>query len=314
MLLIISQNLILKMIENVILNIFIILIGYLIKKLKFFPPQTGSVLSKFVMYITLPATILRVFLSSVLNKELFVLPFASFFLGIFVFLIGFLFLKKINFDKRLKWTLLISICGYNVGLFSYPFIKVLYGDEGVLYMAMFDIGNSFIVFGLSYALALMSEDGAGFRSLPIIVKKVISFFPLDVYIISLFINILGMKIPYLIINLISQLSLPNSTLALFTIGYFLEFELSMEEVKALIYGLFLRFFPGIVLTLFLFLFLSDSLMIRIISIGSLLPAPLVVVIYSNEKGLNVKFASFYVSISVLIGIIFLVFLTLMKGG
>jgi len=88
----------------------------------------------------------------------------------------------------------------------------------------------------------------------------------------------------------------------------------MEEVKALIYGLFLRFFPGIVLTLFLFLFLSDSLMIRIISIGSLLPAPLVVVIYSNEKGLNVKFASFYVSISVLIGIIFLVFLTLMKGG
>lgn len=302
------------MIENIVLNIFIILIGYLIKKFKLFPQETGTVLSKLVMYITLPATILRVFLNSVLSRELFILPFVSFFLGVFIFLIGFLFVKNVNLDKRLKWTLLIGICGYNVGLFSYPFIKILYGDEGLLYMAMFDIGNSFIVFGLSYALSLIAEDGIKFNSLPIIFKKVILFFPLDIYIISLLLNLLNIKVPNLFINLISQLSLPNSPLALLTIGYFLDFRLNKEELKALIYGLTLRFLPGIVLSFLLFFLFSDSLIIRIISIGSLLPAPLVVVIYSNEKKLNVKFASFYVSISILIGIIFLLLLTLWKGG
>lgn len=302
------------MIENIVLNIFIILIGYLIKKFDLFPQETGGVLSKLVIYITLPATILKVFLTSTLSKELFILPFASFFLGLFIFLIGFLFIKNVNLDRHLKWTLLISICGYNVGLFSYPFIKVLYGDEGLLYMAMFDIGNSFIVFGLSYALSLIAEDGIKFNSLPIIFKKVISFFPLDIYIVSLLLNVLNIKVPNLLINLISQLSLPNSPLALLTIGYFLDFRLNKEELKALVYGLFLRFLPGIVLSFLLFFIFSDSLMVRIISIGSLLPAPLVVVIYSNEKKLNVKFASFYVSISILLGIIFLLLLVLERGG
>jgi predicted permease len=293
------------MAESILINVLVIIIGYIAKKIKLFPEDTGTVLSRLVIYITLPATVLKVFISSALKLDLFIVPLISFFFGLLIFLIGFLLLNNLELEDRLKWTLLIGICGYNVGLFSYPFIKSLYGDDGLLYMAMFDIGNSFIVFGLSYALSLVSEDGWSFNKTSHLLERVFSFFPLQVYIISILLSLLKVNFPEIFISLISQLSIPNSTLALFTLGYFLDFRLNKAEIRALIYGTLIRFIPGIIFSLVL-RSIWHSLMVKIISIGVLLPAPLVVVIYSNEKGLNSKFASFYVSLTILLGIIFLV--------
>lgn len=293
------------MTESILINVLVIIIGYIAKKIKLFPEDTGTVLSRLVIYITLPATILKVFISSTLKLDLFIVPLISFFFGLLIFLIGFLVLNNLELEDKLKWTLLIGICGYNVGLFSYPFIKNLYGNEGLLYMAMFDIGNSFIVFGLSYALSLVSENGWSFNKVSHLLKRVFSFFPLQVYIISVLLSLLKVNFPEIFISLISQLSIPNSTLALFTLGYFLDFRLNKAEIRALLYGTLIRFIPGIILSLIL-RSIWHSLMVKIISIGVLLPAPLVVVIYSNEKGLNSKFASFYVSLTILLGIIFLV--------
>ncbi|MGC9002197.1 MAG: AEC family transporter [Dictyoglomus sp.] len=163
------------MAESILINVLVIIIGYIAKKIKLFPEDTGTVLSRLVIYITLPATVLKVFISSALKLDLFIVPLISFFFGLLIFLIGFLLLNNLELEDRLKWTLLIGICGYNVGLFSYPFIKSLYGDEGLLYMAMFDIGNSFIVFGLSYALSLVSEDGWSFNKTSHLLERVFSF-------------------------------------------------------------------------------------------------------------------------------------------
>ncbi|WP_262370064.1 AEC family transporter [Dictyoglomus thermophilum] len=182
------------MTESILINILVIIIGYIAKKIKLFPESTGTVLSRFVIYITLPATILKVFISSALKADLFILPLVSFLFGLIIFLLGLYFLRGLDLDDRLKWTLLIGICGYNVGLFSYPFIKGLYGDEGLLYMAMFDIGNSFIVFGLAYAISLiaMEEGKIDFRK---VLKKVILFFPLDIYFAALLLNLFHVRFP-----------------------------------------------------------------------------------------------------------------------
>ena len=294
------------MTENIITNIFIIFLGYFIKKIKILPYETGTTFSRFIIYITLPATILKVFITSTISGNIFLLPFISFSFGVIVFIIGFIFLKNKSLDNRLRWSLLIGICGYNVGLFSYPFIKSFYGDEGLLYMAMFDIGNSFIVFGLSYALSILSEGNWSLSEVKNMIKKVLLFFPLDIYLVSLLLNLLKVNFPYIFISILNSLSLPNSTLALFTIGYFLDFKLDKEEIASLFYGLAIRFIPGILFAVLLRSFLGNSLFIRIISIGVLLPAPLVVVIYSNEKDLNSKFASLYVSLTILIGTFFLI--------
>ncbi|MCX7942050.1 MAG: transporter [Dictyoglomaceae bacterium] len=209
-----------------------------------------------------------------------------------------------DLEEKIKWTLLISLCGYNVGFFAYPFIHSIYGDEGLFMMAMFDIGNSFLVFGLSYAISLiaMNQNKIDFYK---VMGKVISFFPLDIYIISIILNLSNIKLPSFLYNFVSQLSLPNNVLALFTLGFFLDFNLNNSELKALTLGLILRILPAILISFIISYFFPPNLISKIISIGFLLPVPLVAVIYSNERNLNVKLASLFISLTIITGIIFM---------
>ncbi|MGI1691020.1 AEC family transporter [Thermoanaerobacter uzonensis] len=290
-------------VEKILLNIGIILLGYLFKRLKIIPDNAGDVLSKIVLYITLPATILIVFSEHTINLHLLILPIISILLGLLTFLLGYFIVKKVKLDDKDKWTLLVSICGYNIGLFALPFIQQVYGSKGVMTISMFDIGNSFIVFGLAYAVAFLGSDKENFN-LKEVIRKIIFFFPLDIYLLSLLMNFLNIKLGGIVKDFIYQLSIPNSFLALFTIGYFLDFNLNKDELKALGIGMFVKFLPGIILFLLLaFLFDTSQLIVKIIAIGSILPTPMVAVVYSNERGLNPKLASVFITMSIVIGVI-----------
>ncbi|WP_026487461.1 AEC family transporter [Caldanaerobius polysaccharolyticus] len=297
--------------EKIFSNLSVIFLGYLIKRLKLLPEGAGDVLSKFILYVTLPATIINVFLNSKLYAQFFILPLISIFLGIFTFVLGYILVRKVHLDSKTKWTLIISICGYNVGLFAFPFIQQVYGNKGLITMAMFDMGNSFIVFGLAYGISFLASEGEKIN-FSAIIKKVLCFFPLDIYVLSIFINITGIQFPELLKEMISQLAVPNGVLALFTIGYFLDFKLSRDELKALAIGVFVKFLPGLLLLLFVILaFSTKSLLVKILTIGALLPTPMVAVIYSIDRGLNVKLSSVLVTVTIMFSIIFMMAIMLL---
>ncbi|MGM0876614.1 MAG: hypothetical protein ACQEWV_18100 [Bacillota bacterium] len=41
---------------------------------------------------------------------------------------------------------------FNIGLFAYPLVGVILGKEGITYFSIFEVGNAFIVFGVSYLI------------------------------------------------------------------------------------------------------------------------------------------------------------------
>ncbi|MGF7431375.1 AEC family transporter [Thermoanaerobacterium thermosaccharolyticum] len=291
--------------QKISISIIVIFLGYAVKKMKFLPNETGKVLNNFIIYITLPASIAKVFFTTKVNTNLFVLTFFGFILGIITFLIGFLIFKKTNLKKETKGTLMISLCGYNIGLFAFPFIQQIYGNNGLLHIAMFDMGNSFNVFGIAYiiAYAFSENDKLDIKK---VFKKILYFIPFDTYIISFILNIVGFKFPGLIVNLVEQISLPNTTLALFVIGYFLDFNLDKDEIVSLVKGLIIKYIPGIILFITLPLFFSTtSMTIKAIMLGSIMPTALVAVIYSDERNLNVKLASIFITSTTIITIIFM---------
>ncbi|MBE0067554.1 AEC family transporter [Thermoanaerobacterium thermosaccharolyticum] len=292
-------------IQKISISIIVIFLGYAVKKMKFLPNETGKVLNNFIIYITLPASIAKVFFTTKVNTNLFVLTFFGFILGVITFLIGFLIFKKTNLKKETKGTLMISLCGYNIGLFAFPFIQQIYGNNGLLHIAMFDMGNSFNVFGIAYiiAYAFSENDKLDIKK---VFKKILYFIPFDTYIISFILNIVGFKFPGLIVNLVEQISLPNTTLALFVIGYFLDFNLDKDEIVSLVKGLIIKYIPGIILFITLPLFFSTtSMTIKAIMLGSIMPTALVAVIYSDERNLNVKLASIFITSTTIITIIFM---------
>jgi predicted permease len=174
--------------------------------------------------------------------------------------------------------------------------------KGVMTISMFDIGNSFIVFGLAYAVAFLGSNKENFN-LKEVIRKIVFSFHL-IYLLSLLMNFLNIKLGGIVKDFIYQLSIPNSFFALFTIGCFLDFKLNKDELKALGLGMFVKFIPDIILFLLLaFLFDTSKLIIKIIAIGSILPTPMVAVVYSNERGLNPKLASVFITMSIVIGTI-----------
>ena len=297
-------------VESILLNIGVILLGYGFKRFNFIPSNSGDVLSKIILYITLPATVLTVFSEHNISLHLFILPVASIILGLITFVLGYFVVKNIKLDEKDKWTLLVSICGYNIGLFALPFIQQVYGSRGVMTISMFDIGNSFIVFGLAYGVAFLGslKEDFDFKK---IIKRIFFFFPFDIYLLSIFMNFAGIKLIGFAKDFIYHISIPNSFLALFTIGYFLDFNLNKNELKALGIGMFIKFLPGIVLfLLFGFLFDTSQLIIKIIAIGSILPTPMLAVIYTNERKLNSKLASVFITMSIIIGVFLMTFIML----
>ena len=41
---------------------------------------------------------------------------------------------------------MMIVPGFNIGLFAYPLVEGIWGQEGIKYFGMFDMGNAFIVF------------------------------------------------------------------------------------------------------------------------------------------------------------------------
>ncbi|WP_236640056.1 AEC family transporter [Thermoanaerobacterium aotearoense] len=166
--------------QKVAISIIIIFFGYAVKKMKFLPAETGKVLNSFIIYITLPASIAKVFLTTKVNTNLFVLTLSGFAFGFITFIIGFLAFRNANLKRETKGTLIISLCGYNIGLFAFPFVQQIYGNNGLLHIAMFDMGNSFNVFGVAYiaAYAFSQSDKLDLKK---VFKKILCFVPFDTY-------------------------------------------------------------------------------------------------------------------------------------
>lgn len=289
-------------------SIGIIIFGHLIRKTKILPDGTGEIISKFIIYITLPATIVRVFMTSVLPPSIIFLPLFGAFMGLITFVIGYLVIRYIDFDVKTKGALLISVSGYNIGIFAYPLVLQIYGGNGLINIAMFDVGNSFIVFGLDYIIAcLYAENKKPY--IKDIMQKLFFFIPLDVYVITIILTAFNIHMLPIIFEFVSQLALPNSMMALFAIGYFLDFDLNRNEIKALSLGVLIRYIPGILAFIIINEFFDIKLLFfKMMVWGAFMPVPMVAVIFSNDMKLNTKLASILVTSTTFITVIIVLIL------
>jgi predicted permease/sugar lactone lactonase YvrE len=115
-------------------------------------PQAAA-LCKFVVKVSMPALLIVTFVrlqitafSSVGYVLIGVLGYALIF-GMLP--ATFIFADTPN---DLNGLLICMSMGWNIGLFAFPIVKLLYGNEDFEYIALFDIPNVIVNFGLSYAI------------------------------------------------------------------------------------------------------------------------------------------------------------------
>jgi malate permease and related proteins len=241
-----------------------------LKRINILQEKDGEVISKIIFKITLPALVLVTFDSVKIETSLLLLPVIVLVYGIITAMLGLIFFK--NEERELKGSLMMLSSGFNVGLFAFPLVYAIWGMDGLTYFSMFDVGTSFVVFGISYILgSYFSEEGLRLNPIEIL-KKLGKSIPLMTYIIASILNLCHIQLPDPIINVASTISGANIPLSLLLLGLFLNFKFDKQFIKPMVKFLTFRYGLGLTVGLVLYFILPYEIMLRYtILIGLLLP-------------------------------------------
>ena len=291
--------------------IFLISLGYFLKRWGFFAKDDYHLVAKIVFNLTLPGAIISSFRGFQLDYSLLSLVL----IGLLVNFILILFAlamtrKRENVDKILY---IFTMAGYNIGNFTLPFVQSFLGSFGVVILCMFDVGNAIMGTGLTYAFTasyIGNSKGEKERfSLKMLADKLSKSTPFIIYFLMLILLLLNLSLPDFVYNLAGVFGSANTFLSMLMIG--MMFEISFKESVWSKLGeiIISRYVINAVIVATIFYFQPFSQEVDIVLATALL-APSIGVgpIFVGKMGGNTGLASVVSSLTIVISALgFLVF-------
>lgn len=264
--------------------VLIIFIGYILKKIKMFGENDYKVVSRIVMNITLPCALITGFDKFKMNKSLLIIVLLGLSMNLIMSCIGFII--ALNKDKNEKVFNMLNLAGYNIGCFTLPFVQSFLGSVGVGVTSLFDIGNSIMCTGGTYAVACMVKgDDGNNLSISGFIKKIFSSVPFDTYLIMFVITLLNLRLPDFIFKITSTLSSGNAFLSMLMIGLVFECKLHKNQLIKAGTILSVRYGMAIIFGLIIFYLIPFEMEIRRILIILLFsPVPALAPIFTSKCG------------------------------
>jgi predicted permease len=278
----------------------VVAIGYAIKRRRIVPEESGKILSRIVLYVTFPALIFHTFSRIHIEPSLFFLPLICLGYGALALVFALRLFK--NKPDALKGLLVMAVVGFNMGLFAFPLIEGVWGLKGLQYAAMFDIGNAFIVLGLSYVTGSIyspRRNPEQVITVGFVLGRLLRSFPLQLYVLTLIINLTGIQLPALFSELIGVLARANMALVLLLLGIYLDFNFNPSLVVNVLRVMMIRYGLGLLAGALFFWLLPFDLTYRsIVLIGLILPVGVTILPFSDEFGYDHKLAGMLATITI----------------
>lgn len=299
-----------------LLSLTIISIGFVLKKFKIISEENGKTIAKVVFNVTLPALILSVISSIEITPSLGLITLISFLYCIPIIVLSLIIFR--NYSREVKGLIFMSVIGFNVGHFAYPLIQGIWNEEGLKYIAMFDIGNAIVIFVICYVLGLIYSPKNNYENKKELVKsiifKLLKSAPLLSYLIALILNLMNITLPLFVSDLLEILSRANMALTLLLLGIFLNFKFDRSQWKNVCFILIIRYSFGLVIGLLLFFILPFELLYRgILAIALILPIGLAIIPFTVEFSYNEKVAGTVTNLTIIISFVMMWILVLILG-
>lgn len=280
--------------------IFIIILGYALKKAGFFSSKDYGLISKIVLNITLPAAVITSFSDFKMQSSLLIVVVLGFLCNIIPWIIGFWISRKRENGERAFF--LINAPGYNIGCFTMPYVQNFLGAFGVIVTCMFDIGNAIMCTGGNYALTSAITAGEK-NTVKSIFKKLFSSIPFDTYVLLLLLGLLGISVPEKLASVTSVIGQANGFLAMLMIGIMFEIKIDFKHLRQMILALAIRYGCAAVFALLFFFAAPFSLEIRqVISIAVFSPVTSLAPIFTDKCKGDPALSSLTSSVSIIISI------------
>ena len=201
--------------EQFVFIIALLLIGILLQKADT-PADFSKSLNLFVIYVSLPATVLIQVPKIVLNGSALSTILTPWLLLPIMFYLVILMTKNYAMDVRAALLLVIPLG--NTSFVGIPIIKTLVGADAIGYVLMYDQFGTFLMLAL-YGSAVISYYEIGKIHKRLILKKLFMFPPFFFLLFALFFGEMPLSVsPYL-----ETLAATLVPLALVSVGYSLRF-------------------------------------------------------------------------------------------
>ena len=211
--------------------IVIFICGYATKKIGILEENSYKVMTKLVMYFTLPCVIAMNFSKFEWNNSLLFLLVLGFSANMVLQLWAYVLSRKSNDMDKIFY--MINMPGFSMGTFATPFVQNSLGVEGVVAACMFDAGGSFLQSGGSYvwtSAILKEKKNSEKMNALFVVKRLLSTPPFVTNIVMILLKIFDFGLPGVVLRFAEKVSDANAFLCMFMIGVMFEINFQRDKL------------------------------------------------------------------------------------
>jgi len=213
-------------------------LGYLFQRLRVLPGDAARALNLVVLYVCLPAAVLRYVPRLHLEPALLgVIAVPWLLLGATVLIVGALS-RWLRFRRDETAVLMLTVALGNTSFLGYPLTRALVGDHALPYAVVYDQFGTFVILSTFGLWVLARYGGEHSPSLREMALRIAKFPPLWALLAGF--TVMPAEPPAWVAGGLQKLSDALLPLAMLTIGLSVRFALPRDELKPLAVGLVLK--------------------------------------------------------------------------
>lgn len=286
--------------------VLIILIGYLCKRRGVFAPTDYQLVSKIVLNITLPCAVISSFAHFQLDLSLLAAVALGLSGNCVMLFVALMLTRRETLAAKIFY--IFSLAGYNIGCFTLPFAQAFLTPFAVIALCMFDVGNSIMCTGMTYALTASCigyADGHKDKfSMKSIAEKLLHSAPFVVYISMLILSLVGVQFPKSVYTFTDIVGAANPFLSMLMIGMMFEIKLDKQAVGYVKELFSVRYLISLVCAgAFIYFAPFKQEVNYVIALAFMAPCTIIGPIFVEKLGGNVQLASLFNSMTIITSVI-----------
>ena len=296
----------LVVLSKAIAFVLIILIGYMCKRRGVFAPTDYQLVSKIVLNITLPCAVISSFAHFQLDLSLLAAVALGLSGNCVMIFVALMLTRRETLAAKIFY--IFSLAGYNIGCFTLPFAQAFLTPFAVVALCMFDVGNSIMCTGMTYALTASCigyADGHKDRfSMKSIAEKLLHSAPFVVYISMLILSLVGVQFPKSVYTFTDIVGAANPFLSMLMIGMMFEIKLDKQAMGYVKELFSVRYLISLVCAgAFIYFAPFKQEVNYVIALAFMAPCTIIGPIFVEKLGGNVQLASLFNSMTIITSVI-----------
>jgi len=280
---------------------FMFILGIVLRRMKFAQIQHGEFLLKFMFFLTLPALVFLKLTQAELDFHKLSLPLANIGVDLGCMLVILFAFRFMHIQRQTQGAMVISTMITN-NAFMFPFILAVFGGDGFAYAVLFDFGNAILVSTLTYALAF--KYGPDRHTSRTLITRTLRSPLVWALFIAVTMNFLALPVPHTLRLMLEPLGQMTNPLILVSLGIL--FTPRLSQLGLLSLTLAIRVGAGLILGILIASLLGlQGLPFIVVTLCAAGPVGFNALTYASLAKLDTELASNAVSISILLGVIYI---------